>query len=242
MSNSKFAVVFDFDGTLTPKKFVSTMAIVDQAGLLSPGALQNMEVMRKSYLGLYSSGQLSDDKEREWLQRTAAQYAQDRLSVAGAHQALAAVTLRPGVKECFQWLEDANVPVAIISYGIQPFIDSVLDHHGAGLLVQLIYACRMVTSGDGSCYVDWIKNTAVSPGDKGEKSRRFAELFGVSPEQLLAVGDSRGDRCLGFLRENRLGLADHAADAAKIAPIMGEVVITEDFSPVQAWLRNKMDL
>ena len=86
------------------------------------------------------------------------------------------------------------------------------------------------------CYLSSI----VLPSTKGICSKKFADLRGVPYENVLAVGDSGSDRELGFLKQNRLGLAEDEAHADKIREFMGEVVISEDFYPVMAWLKNKI--
>jgi HAD superfamily phosphoserine phosphatase-like hydrolase len=239
---AKAVVVFDFDGTLTPKHYVSAMKVVDQAGLLSPAALANMDEMRRSYLDLCHLGQLSDEKELEWLERTALQYIDDRLSPAAAHQALAKVGLRPGVRPSLTWLKEKGIPVAIVSYGIAPFIESVLDHHGLLGYVDQIFACRLTKSSDNTVFNGVVPNTSVVPATKGEVSLQFAADHGVASEDILAVCDSYGDRLLGHLQANRFGLAADEKDAAKIRPVMGTVAISDHFWQAEFWLRQQVEL
>ena len=95
-------------------------------------------------------------------------------------------------------------------------------------------------SRDNRLIVGWDYESIVLPSTKGKCSKKFADFFGVSYENILAVGDSGSDRNLGFLKENRLGIAEDEAHAEKIRPFMGDVVISEDFYPVISWLENKI--
>lgn len=241
MSNKKrCAVVFDFDGTLV-HKHGSLCRTVDDAAL-SPEANQEMIRLRGQCLDLAISGLLTPEKEADWLTRTLDAYVNDGLTPERARSVLENVTLRPGAKECLEWLHGEGIPIAVVSYGVMPFIDTVLRTNGARTCVNRIYATELAVSSETGRFSSYDATSLVLPINKGECSRHFADVHGIPHDHLIAVGDSGGDKFLGHLKERRIGIAKDATEAAKFASHMGEVVITEDFAPVTAWLRRTIDL
>jgi HAD superfamily phosphoserine phosphatase-like hydrolase len=233
--------VLDFDGTATPKYVIAVLRAVNNSGLLTEKGTARMKAVTDRFWPKYISDSLTDLDDRLWLESEAYVYASERLSVCGVHEALASVPLRPGFVEFLLWARDVGLPVAIISHGIEQFIESVLIHHRVEGLVQQIYAARMLVGRGGRSFVGLQRETVVTPASKGEMSRRFAALHGVAPDDILAVGDSLGDRFLGHRRENRLLLVADEAEAEKVREL-GHVVVTDDFAPVQEWFRNKLGL
>ncbi len=237
---SRCAVVFDCDGTLIPKNR-SLCQVIDNAAL-TPKANAEMVKLRKYYLGRAVKGLLTVDEEADWLKKTLDTYIQHGLTRDRARGAVQSVALRPGAKECLEWLHRSGVPTAIVSYGATPFIEKLLDANGARRFVNSIYSATLESDPETGRFHRYDHASLVLPVNKGEWSRHFADSKGIPHENLIAVGDSGGDKFLGHLKERRLGIAKDNADAAKIAPFMGKVVITEDFVPVRRWLRRTMSL
>src|SRR3989338_5181848 len=69
--------------------------------------------------------------------------------------------------------------------------------------------------------------------------RQFIEI--VLEENILAVGDSAADFRLGYLKENRLGIAGSEQEKEEVKKFFGEVVITENFDPVLEWLKRRLN-
>ncbi len=237
---SRSAVVFDFDGTLTPKKTGSLFSVVDAAAL-SPAANAEMQRLRTLYLGRAVNGTLTIEEETSWLEETLVAYIKDGLTQDRVRESLRGVVLRPGVVECLEWLWRFGVPVAIVSYGATPFIEEVLEQNGTRSYIDRIFSATMEVSPESARFHSYDRASFVLPVDKGGWSRWFATTHGVLHENLIAVGDSGGDKYLGHLKERRLGIAKDDADAAKIAQFMGEVIVTEDFAPVTDWLRRTLN-
>ncbi|HTK60371.1 MAG TPA: haloacid dehalogenase-like hydrolase [Candidatus Baltobacteraceae bacterium] len=240
-ARQRFGVVFDFDGTITPKSLGSLFSVVDHHALPKE-AEPDFKVLRDRYIPLAEVGKLSPELQLEWLAETFEIYIRHGLTRAGWMTAISRMLrFRPGAIETLAALHLAAVPTAIVSYGSIDFIEHALVIGGADAWVSGIYATRM-HHGDGGLVVGYDRETFVTQENKGEWSLCFAEAYGIPPENLLAVGDTAGDRHLGYLKEHRFGIAKDEAERAKIAPHMGETVVADDFSAVRAWLSGKLGL
>jgi len=237
----RFGVVLDCDGTLTPKSLVSLFSVVDTRALPKE-AEPDFKALRDRYLPLSIAGKLTSDLQMEWLAETFEIYIRHKLTRAGWMEAIArAIDWRPGAVETLASLHFFRVPTAIVSYGSTDFIEHALALAGAGDWIKEIYATRMRHGPDG-LVVGYERGTFVTQDNKGEWSRRFAEAYGIPLENLLAVGDTGGDRHLGHLKQNRFGIAKDEAEREKIAPYMGVTVVSDDFSAARAWLADKLGL
>ena len=238
MNSPEWVVVFDCDGTLIPKSYGSLYDIVDKNGGLNGKYLKASDEMRRHYLSLPT---LTLKDQKDWFIDTMHGYIQSGLTVDTIIAALRGVKFRVDVLDCFQRLKNRNTPQAIVSYGIAPFIHQVIKENSAHGLLDKVYAAELFFNDDLQVN-GFDMDTVVFPENKGEFSLKFAKLQGVPPERILAVGDSHvGDRNLGYLPENRLGIAEDAAQAEKLKACMGHVVISHDFAPVTRWLEEKMD-
>lgn len=235
----KYVAVVDFDGTVTPKSWISLFSVVDHHCGFAPEILENAQLLRKKYLDKAVAGELTKEEERRWLHETIDYYIEGGLNQSAVRRSLEQVKVRTGVGGCFRFLKQNNVPIAIISYGIEYFIHTVLAKNKISELVDAVYAAELVFDRNGFV-IGYKPETATFPDNKGIFSQRFANLFGVDFENILAVGDSDGDTHLGYLKENRLGIAKDEKEKEKLNQFMGEVVITEDFKPVQKWLEEKV--
>ncbi|HTK60318.1 MAG TPA: haloacid dehalogenase-like hydrolase, partial [Candidatus Baltobacteraceae bacterium] len=233
--------VLDCDGTLTPKELGSLFSVVDKQAL-PPEAKPDFEVLRERYIPLANVGKLSPELQLEWLAETFEIYIRWGLTRAGWMTAIArSLVFRPGAVETLGALHAAGVPTAIVSYGSADFIEHALTLAGADGWVSGIYATRMRHDGGGRV-TGYDRATFVTQENKGEWSRVFAEKHGIALENLLAVGDTAGDRYLGHLKEKRFGLAKDEEERAKIAPYMGETAVSEDFAPARVWLSRHLGL
>jgi phosphoserine phosphatase len=237
----RYGVVFDFDGTLTPKSLGSLFKIVDTTAL-PPEAQPDFKVLRDRYIPLANTGKLSPGLQLELLAQTFEIYIRHRLTRDRWMAAIAGATrFRPGAIETLSALHAAGIPTAVISFGSTDFIEHALDLCGAGTCLTEIFATSMRHDADG-LVIGYDPASFVTHENKGEWSREFAMAFGIGFENLLAVGDTAGDRRLGHLRQNRLGLAKDEEERSLLSPHMGMTAIAEDFTPARAWLSAKLGL
>lgn len=232
-----WAVVLDFDGTLTPKSWVSLFNVVDKSGCLPKDIADQGLAMRERYLPKMKAGGLTRQEEYQWFDETIALYVRAGLTMEKIKEVLAPVKIRNGVNKFLDFIKTYNVPVAIVSYGVKQFISAVLDNNIA--VVDEIYSADLIVSENG-LVTGYHPKTAVFPYTKGDFSRQFADCHGVPHENILAIGDSGGDATLGHLKENRLGIAKDEQEEKKLEQFMGGVVVTENFEPVCDWVWNKI--
>lgn len=235
---SDWVVVFDFDGTMIPKKYGSLITVVDHA-TLSKASRDKMDALRAKYLAQALDGKLPYSAQHEWMRETIEIYAAEGLTISAIVSALHKVKLREGVYDCLLRLAAAGVPVAVISYGITEFIDAALRINGCHSFVSEIYAANLDLDDRGRV-TNCDRRSIVLPSNKGRWSRVFADGCGVEYERILAVGDSGGDEYLGHLKRNRLLIADDDHEALKLSPLAGEVIVTQNFDPVLHWIFKKM--
>lgn len=237
MKTKPCVVVCDFDGTLTPKSWVSLFSVVDKSGCLPQEIADQLIAMREKYLPKMKAAALSKDEEREWFNDTVMLYAKAGLTLEKIKEVLAPVRLRDGVNEFLDFVKTYNVPVAVVSYGVKQFIAAVLDNNVA--VVDEIYSADLIVSESG-LVTGYRPETAAFPNTKGDFSRQFADYHGVPHENILAIGDSGGDITLGHLKENRLGIAKDEQEQQKLEQFMGMAVVTENFEPVCEWVWKKI--
>ena len=238
--SSRWAVVFDFDGTISPKPDQSVFHLIQKYAGLSPQALKEMRNINGRYLPLVQSGQLASPDEINWIFEEVRSWISHGLDPGSSTLAMNQAQLRPKVAECMAWLKSRNIPVAIVSYGIRQFIQMVLLSKGLASLVDEVYALDLTTDPLSGKYDGFTTNTLVVPSNKGMWSCDFARIHRVPYSKILAVGDSWGDWGLGHLKENRLGLALDQDDAKLLAPHFGEVIVTDSFLPAWQWMKKKM--
>ncbi len=235
-----WGVVFDCDGTLFPREIQSLMKLVDDH-VLSAEAKQQTAKLRDFYLPLALSGTLTSEQERDWLIETIRIYANMRISENQLRDALHDARLRPGTADGLHELHASGVKLGVISCGVHPLIRVALELNGVSHLFKTIYAATMDMDSLGR-FTNYHNNSFVIPKNKGEWSRLFAQVHGISDERLLAVGDSGGDRYLGILQKNRLGVIEKPEDASKLTEFTGGVVLVNDsFTPAINWLLQKIN-
>jgi hypothetical protein len=66
----------------------------------------------------------------------------------------------------------------------------------------------------------------------------------VPHERIIAVGDSPGDVTIGHLRAHRIVIAETLEEAAILRGLdfAEEVIVTESFEPVAAWILRRLGL
>lgn len=230
-------IVFDNDGTLTPKMY-SLYSVVD--ALLPEDARQQLVRTTESYMQMLHRGRLSRRNEVAWLEASCKMYVRHGLTRSAIESAIGKMPLRPGAPECFHEADAANLPTAIVSYGIKPFIEIMLDHNGLLDVVSKVYSTHLRFSKRNGKVVGYDLDTVVTPSMKGHCSREFAGMHGVKRTRIFAVGDSVGDRMLGYLKKNRVGIVEDHADVPKVARHMHEVIVSAHFSPVRDWLDARL--
>lgn len=238
MSNAPIGVVFDFDGTLTPKEYVSIIKIVEASCLPEP-LRGRTDKLRASYYKNAVPGKDPSRFESRLINSSLRAYRECGLPRTEWRAALREIRLREGVVETIRELTGRGIRVGIISFSVADFIEGVLESNGLGSGVHRVYAARLTHNNRG-CVCGWQKQSVVYPLNKGIWSTVFARQFGIPAERLLAVGDSLGDKFLGLRQDLRLGIAKDAEDAKSFAEYMGDVVVTEDYAPVRDWINRQI--
>ncbi|MBI2099139.1 haloacid dehalogenase-like hydrolase [Candidatus Uhrbacteria bacterium] len=234
-------VVFDFDGTLTPKHYGSLITVVEKC-CLPEGEAEKAERIKKLYFRKAALGPVAPSIERRLIRTALQSYAECGLRREQWQRSLNEVKLREGVADKIRELTGRGIRVGVISFSVADFIERVLELNGLGGAVHRVYAARLIHDKRNKTVVGWNSRTLVHPFDKGIWSMVFAKHYGIAPERLLAVGDSIGDYMLGLRQELRLGIAKDKEEANTVAPYMGEVITTEDFSQVGDWIDKKIRL
>lgn len=232
-------VVFDFDGTLTPKKYGSLIKIVENACLPQPWR-EKCQKLSKVYNENNSLGVHLPTLERNLINITLRAYQECGLRREQWTTALSGVKLRDGVALKIRKLANKGIRVGIISFGVADFIEYILKVNGLAGAVDRVYASRLIYDEASGRVCGWDKRSVVRAFDKCLWSLRFAREYGIAPERLLAVGDSSGDRTLGLDGRLRMGIAKDAEEAKMISPYMGEVVVTRNFALVSDWIDEQI--
>lgn len=241
VADKKFVVVCDFDGTFISKSFVSLFDVMDKQ-CLTKEASEKAVAMREKYLPMALSGSMTQKDGCEWLAETIKLYIESGLTKIKIRNIFSTIRLREGVVEFLEFAKAQGLPVAIISYGVVEFISAVLAINKASHLVDKIYATRLLSDVNDHLIVGYVPETYVLPDNKGEYSRAFADIHSVSHENILAVGDSGGDRKLGHLKENLFCIARDEKEKQKLESFAGTVIVSETFFPVIDWLRAKVNV
>lgn len=232
------AVVLDFDGTVLRKPNQSVFHLIHQYADLPPRTAERMDRIRSQFLDRGERGLITPQEERDWLFTEVAAWIEGGLTPKQVAQAMLHARLRPYVGECLNWLRQRRIPVTIISYGIRQFVEMVLHANGLGNLVDRVYALDLRLDYRTGRYCGQVADSAVTPSNKGAWSRHFAKKHHVRTDQLYAVGDSPGDRDLGHLKKNRIGLAVDHEEAERLTRYFSEVLVTDNFRPAWNWLRR----
>lgn len=240
MQATRCAVVFDFDGTLIPESYGSLYDVIDSSREMPAQCHEKAEEMRRHYMEKMQQGRFTKKDQEKWLVDSLRLYIESGLTLGKIERILGTVELRSGALDCLKTLHRKGIPVAVVSYGVFNFIDAVLRANGARNLVQEIYSTKL--SFDKSGLMDgFSRDTFVFPFNKGKFSRNFADRCFVRYDRLLAVGDSpSGDKLLGHLKRNRIGIAGDETKRERLLKVMGAAVVTEDFRPVTEWLLEKI--
>jgi phosphoserine phosphatase len=240
VEKSKWAVVFDFDGTLISPSYGSLCAVMDSSAEVAAECHNKAEEMRKYYLDRAANGRLTKRDQKKWLVDSIALYIESGLTLQKIEKVLSRVRLRDGVINCLESLHRKKVPVAVVSYGIYQFIDVVLRANGVRNFVDRIYSTDLIPDKSG-LITGFSEDTFVFPFNKGKFSRDFADRHDVPYVNILAVGDSpSGDKKLGYLKKNRLGIAEDDQKKERLLSVMGSAVTTYDFRPVTRWIYETM--
>ncbi|MCL5017204.1 MAG: hypothetical protein M1155_00860 [Patescibacteria group bacterium] len=120
----RHAVVFDFDGTLTPKHYVSLFNVVER-GVLSEKYLRETAVLRNRYMPKAMNGIITHEEEVAWLEENINIFIKAKTTIKQIEHALKDVRLRSNAVDCMLMLKYKCIPMAIISYGVRQFIEIV---------------------------------------------------------------------------------------------------------------------
>jgi len=236
----KWVAVFDFDGTCIPlKPYKSLYDAIDSNNGITQKCHESAKRMRRHYFSKLHSRFLTQKEEKKWFKDTIELYVKSRTDMKKVREILRQVKLRNGVKECFEELKSCEVPIAIISYGVRQFIEISLELNGVRHLVDEIYAAKLRLNRRG-VIIGLDDSTMITPSDKKGASISFADRCGVPHKNILGVGDSKNDACLGTERKNRIGIAENKERTFELAIGMGTVVISQDFRPITEWFRSRL--
>lgn len=232
-------VVFDFDGTLTPKEYGSLIKVVECA-CLPERWIKKCDKLRKTYFQNVSNSVLPS-LEKKLINVALRAYRECGLSRSAWRLALDGIKLRDGVAPKIRELTSRGIRVGIISFSVADFIEYVLEVNGLGGVVHRVDAALLIYNRNSEV-IGWKARSVVYPYTKNIWSAVFAKQFGIAADRLLAVGDSIGDRTLGSHKELRLGIARDENEASALVSYMGHVVVTEDFGVVDKWINKKINL
>ncbi len=241
MQNEPIGVVFDLDGTLTPKRYYSLITVVDSVCIFPDSMKDGMRVLRETYLAAVAKGAASPREEMELILLWLKAYIACGLKAKQWKRALRLVRLRQEAAETIMGLARNGIHVGIISFGVADFVECLLEQNGLGKYVSRVYAAKLITNPRSGAVISYCPDSVVCPFEKDKWSARFASEFGIKEERLFAVGDSSGDRTLGSFKELRLGIAESPREAKAISPFFGQVIVTEGFAPVRKWLREQIN-
>lgn len=238
---AKYCVILDFDGTCIPREQVALIHIVDR-NALPPAALQDVKTLWETWGERAIAGRINPLEEKAWMVQTIDLYIRYGMRLVDAYRALDVVRLKRGFRTFLLEMRRRGIPVGICSFGIKQFIWYVLYKEGVHHLVSDIFATDLVTwnaNEDAEPIKKLDFDSMVTPSDKGCWSELFARKYGVPNERMLAVGDSLGDKRLGYLKENRLCLVKDISEVETygLEEHFGYISPSEFFTPVLKWMR-----
>ncbi|MBI2627254.1 MAG: HAD-IB family phosphatase [Parcubacteria group bacterium] len=240
MDQPTHVVVVDFDNTLISN---SLHYRVEESGILRKDLHAELFGLRNQNLARLD--ELTDEESYNWAATAIEAYVNSGLSMEDIEKVLEGVKLKEGVVEFIDFLGESNIPLAIISSGIDDFIRIILRKHSLSFSINEVFATKLITDFNdfGRSYGrirGFNSGSVVTPGNKRDFSLYFSEIFQVHRDSILAIGDSSFDRNLGHLKRNRLGVAETQGKAERIAPFFGEVIVTDHFVSVQEWVMRKI--
>ncbi len=234
----QWVIVTDVDGTLTAPTQGALVRIVIERHM-PPETVSEMNALRERYMGPVAAGALSAKEELVWLQRTFQAYVRHGLHRRAWEEALEEVKFRDEAVEMLHWCSRHEIPVAAVSYGCADFIEFVAKRNGISF--SRVYAGRLMHA--DSVVIGYEEGSLTTPAVKGVCSRDFADKCGVPYKRIIAIGDTGGDRYLGHLKEQRLGIAETEACASELRAlgIMDEVHVGT-FRPVLSSIQRRIGL
>jgi phosphoserine phosphatase len=240
-TEERYGLVLDFDGTVTAEDELPLVHRIDTRVLTRAGK-RELDEVRARYQPLAQDGGLTPAQERDWLEATFRVYAREEVTFDAIYGAVDDVRLRQAAIPIIRAAVEAGLEVAIVSFGLRQAIRRVLARKG--LPVDRITVCAADLSVDAvtRAVVGHQEHSFVLPCNKGDWSRKFARAKGIPFRNLLAAGDSPGDRHLGHHKRNRLGLARDEAWHARLKPHCGRVEITDTFHAVGHFIRERTGL
>jgi len=167
------AVCLDFDGTVTTRDAV--LATLDRYGAPE----------WKLWEARWRRGEMSS---RDCMRR---QFETVRASLEEVVQTVTEIEIRPGFREFIAWCEKRDVPVIILSDGLDLCIRAILD--GAGLSRLPVVANHGEIEGRRFRTSFPYHNEACT--QCGTCKCSFVEALRARAEHLVYVGDGHSDRC-----------------------------------------------
>ncbi len=176
--NEKFAVVVDWESTMTIGELMPRMAELldrdlylgirqEQENRVNGDGKSWEESFRKT-VGMLVQYGLTRDKIQELVEEV--------------------LEIKPGVEEFFNYLQKHEIPVAIITGGVIDFISEPYRS------IATIYSNEFTYDQDGK--LNGVK--VMVRGNKEYYLHAFCDERGILPERTFVVGDGAGD--LGMLR------------------------------------------
>ena len=122
----KYVVVLDCDGTVIKESILK--ALLDVKLMTRSLSLEENEKMVNKAI----RGALTKKDELMWFAEAMKDIMKARLSLDQVFAVVRKIELKPGVIDCLQMLENMNVPVVIVSYGIAEFIAMIVPEEYLG--------------------------------------------------------------------------------------------------------------
>jgi phosphoserine phosphatase len=235
---AKWCAALDFDGTMGDPGAISIFKIVKDGLDVSDVARQWFQELVDKYLEKSRAGEASLREEEEWILTEVEILIREKASPLKVAELLLPLQLRPGVIECLYWLKAHEIPTAVISFGVRPWIQMVLANHGILGLVDEIYALDLTLDPMNGLYNGYDDRTLVLPQSKADWAHIFASKHGVPWSNIIGIGDSVSDRQLGSRPELRFGFAEGDKQALAMCEHFGHVVVGGSFRQVIDWLEG----
>lgn len=181
--NAPFIVFSDFDGTITTED--SNDHMTDNLGM-------GRDNRRKGNLDVLEGKATFRDMFKEMIESVSSKYSFEHCREIVKKN----IKLDPGFKEFYQWAKSANVPVVIVSSGMEPIIRSIFENLvGEQAAAEIEIVANDVDTSMGSGPGQWtIKYRHPESGFGHDKDRCIEPYRRLSPKPILFFcGDGVSD-------------------------------------------------
>jgi len=156
-------IVADYDGTFTPAaggNWHIMRNVLPQSGQLKHKALYN------EYFPLECSGQLTDEKNRQWSSQALDLHVEHGTKLESLEQAMDNSELRPGATDFIESCRALGMPLIVVSAGVETAIRLAAKKHK--LAIDNVIAVRLDFD-ENNTIKSWNKESLIIPNNKREK-------------------------------------------------------------------------